>query len=188
METKMIKNERFLKEEVIIRIPKLLLPEIDFMLTFSTLSRAEFFTQLIIDRLEDLYHNPELFYSYLLEHTDFKERFRKGLDQYYGKERQKDNHQINNQEIKGYEYDETKFVLELPEALFSSIDYLGNLLGQSRESVLNEFIHIRLEFIYDCTELMLDFFDTDIPFFKRLREGLDRYDEKYPRRETKISF
>lgn len=166
---------QLVKKKVTIKIPKLLLSEVDFLLDFSNFNREDLFNLLIFQRLEDLHYDSEMLFSYLFEYSDFKERYRVGLNQYYRKEEYKNNCKTKSEKKDNSIFQEISFTLKLPEELYIWVERFSEKMRSSIEELLSEFIQIRLGLLYDCPELMFDLFSRECHFLRELKKGLEIY-------------
>jgi len=73
-----------------IQLPKILVPCIDEICRMTQRNRDDLFSQFVICGLVGFYQEPEMIINFTKRIPNFSERFRKGLNQYYGKEHFKD--------------------------------------------------------------------------------------------------
>ena len=108
-----------------IKIPKLLLPELEFIIKHSCQKRDVFYTNLIIYQFESLLNDPEVYFYLIIDHSQFLERMRTGINQYHGTEFHKQvnsNHETT--ELREEDFESVTFNWEIPTSLNACIEYL----------------------------------------------------------------
>ncbi|TXT58614.1 MAG: hypothetical protein BAJALOKI2v1_340046 [Promethearchaeota archaeon] len=191
VKTRLIEKKNTIKEDEIkkdsypnsvvvkvqLKIPEDLLKEIDFLLDISNISKEEFLTDLLINRLENLYNNPEEELLYYIKRSSLRENLRKGINQYYSKEIHKKCHKNEPHLNSDYEYELVEMNLKLPIELYSFFEKFYEITRWKMEKLVNRFIRISLELIYNSPEMIIEILKHG-SLLESIKEGIDRINKK----------
>lgn len=161
-----------------IKLPKLLIQSIEFIVFITNRIQNELLTDFIVEELESYLYEHDSTILSIVEKSGLLERLRLGLNQYYGDE----NHlKLEKEEVcirESIKIDIINLEIELPEKLISFIRKYCEISNMSIEDFMAFLIVARLHYIYSSPEVIFNYIKNVDNFFEDLKEGVKDYHGK----------